>query len=102
MVELPKETEPPSDNPVPAVMVTDELANELLGTFDNPKAIVPDPVIGEPESTSIPSEPETATDVTEPAELVKGKSLTRPKLTSLLLSVYISLSLTAIGLPVKS
>ena len=59
------------------------MANELFGTLDNPKAIVPEPVIGEPESTSIPSEPETATEVTVPEVLEYGKSETKPFLTLL-------------------
>ena len=38
----------------------------VASTLDNPKAIVPLSVIGEPESTSIPSEPDIATEVTVP------------------------------------
>ena len=53
-----------------AFTVNDELDNELFGTFDKPKAIVPFVVIGEPESTSIPSEPEIATEVTVPVFVV--------------------------------
>jgi hypothetical protein len=37
--------------------------------FDSPNVIVPEPVIGEPESTSIPSVPAIATEVTDPPDV---------------------------------
>ena len=46
----------------------DELASEELGTLLNPSCIVPEDVIGDPESTSIPSVPDTATLVTVPPD----------------------------------
>ena len=45
---------------------TDELASEELGTLLNPSWIVPEDVIGDPESTSIPSVPDMATLFTVP------------------------------------
>jgi hypothetical protein len=64
-------------------IVTDELANAELGTFERPNVIVPDVVIGEPLSTSIPSVPEIATEVTVPELFENGKSDTKPFLTLL-------------------
>jgi len=63
--------------------VTEEFDNAELGIFDNPKVIVPDDVIGEPESTSIPSVPVIATEVTVPELFENGKSDTKPFLTLL-------------------
>jgi hypothetical protein len=50
----------------PSLTVIDELANLLLAMFDKPKVIVPELVMGEPLSTSIPSVPVMATLVTVP------------------------------------
>jgi len=47
---------------------TDELASEELGILLNPSWIVPEDVIGDPESTSMPSVPDTATLVTVPPD----------------------------------
>ena len=81
---------PPNDTtgspPVGTLNVILEFANTEFGTLDKPNAIVPEEVIGEPESTSIPSEPEIATEVTVPDVFVNGKSETKPFLTLLSLA----------------
>ena len=73
---------PPNEMSEPAMSI-DEFCSELLGILDRPKVIVPDEVIGEPESTSIPSVPLIATEVTVPELLENGKSDTKPFLTLL-------------------
>ena len=52
--------------------MTVPLAITVASTFDKPSAIVPVDVIGLPESTSIPSEPEIATEVTLPVPAEEG------------------------------
>src|SRR6056300_1026790 len=64
--------------PEGALTVNEELDKTLLGTFESPNVIVPEPVIGEPESTSIPSVPEIATEVTVPVLVVYPASLLNP------------------------
>ena len=56
---------PPSEI-VESPIVILEFAKDVLGIFERPKVIVPDDVIGDPESTSMPSVPLIATDVTVP------------------------------------
>ena len=62
----PGEAQDPSPRQNVDALALVPLSNAVTGTLDNPNAIVPAPVTGEPLSTSIPSLPVTATLVTVP------------------------------------